>query len=418
MLGGKPLRAKGSWPGWPEADENTEAALGRVVRSARWTVSCPGQGQVSAERLFAREFASYLGVPHCVSVDHGSAALVVALEALDIGPGDEVVVPVQTWVATATAVLRVGALPVLADVDPRSGCLTPASVSAVLSDQTRAIIVVHLACTVADLDGLTALAAEAGIELIEDCAQAHGARWRGRAVGSWGTVGAFSFQGGKVLTGGEGGAVTTSDSDICRRAQQLRADSRVYRDGIPVAGEMEIIEAGEIMGTNYCMSEFHAALLSEQLSRLDDQHARRERQVGLLEKQLSALGWASTIPVPEQVSRRSIYEFGIGYEPSAFGDKPAARVAEAISAELGFTVFAPDDPLDRNLLFRPHTNRRFARAWTQRARARSLGRPFPGAESYGRTTLLFHHSALLGPPSDADDIVAALSKVSDAHGEL
>jgi dTDP-4-amino-4,6-dideoxygalactose transaminase len=418
LLGGTPVRTERPWPGWPQYDAATEAELLAALRSRRWAISWPSDGKRSRERRFAEAFARYNDVPYCVSVDHGSSALVVALEALDIGPGDEVIVPVMTWVAPVTAVLRVGATPVLVDVDPETGCITPETIRTGLSAQTKAVITVHLACTVADLDGITALTGEAGVALIEDCAQAHGAQWRGRSVGTFGAVGCFSFQAGKVLAAGEGGAVITSDERLYLRAQQLRADSRRYPDHEVVPGETELVEVGEVMGSNYCLSELAAAVLLDQLPRLDGQHEHRERVAKELERGLSALGDFGPTPVPEQADRRSIYEYGLRFRPGTFGSAPVERVAEAISAELGMPWWPPDLPLHRSVMLRPETKRRFAKVWAGAGRDRALGRGYPGSERYRETTLMFHHMALLGDPTDAEDMVRALAKVRSQHAEL
>ncbi|MDX6720992.1 MAG: L-glutamine:scyllo-inosose aminotransferase, partial [Solirubrobacteraceae bacterium] len=193
-----------AWPAWPQFDAATERALVGALRAGRWSVSAPSAGSPSLERRFATAFAAYNASPYAVSVDHGSSALVVALEALGVGPGDEVLVPAMTWVASASSVLRCGALPVLLDVDPRSGCIDAATVAAEASARTAAVIVVHLACTSAGVEELLAVTDRLGIALVEDCAQCHGARWNGRSLGTFGAVGAFSFQARKVLTAGEG----------------------------------------------------------------------------------------------------------------------------------------------------------------------------------------------------------------------
>ena len=399
--GGTPVRERTRpWPKWPQYDDATERELIAALRSHRWAVSWPTDGTRSRERRFAEEFAAYNDVPYCVSVDHGSSALVVALEALDIGPGDEVIVPVMTWVAPITSVLRVGALPVVVDVDPETGCATPDAIRAVVSERTKAAVVVHLACTVADLDGILDVVKDTGISLIEDCAQAHGARWRGRNVGTYGRLGTFSFQVGKVLAGGEGGAVITSDADLYRRAQLLRADSRRYLDTDVVADQMELMEDGEVMGGNYCLSELTAAVLSDQLQRLDAQHAHREKRAGELERGLAEIGDFGPIPLPEPADRRSVYEYGIRFKPGTFGAAPVERVADAVSAELGMALWPPDLPLHRSVMLQPHTKRRFAAAWTEAGKERALGRDYSGADGYRDTTLIFHHQALLGEPSD------------------
>lgn len=417
LRGGAPVRDR-PWPDWPFSDAGTEQAVVDCLRSGRWAVSWRSDGTSSLERRFADAWARYNDVPYGVSVDHGSSALILALEALDIGPGDEVVVPTTTWVAPATAVLRVGALPVLADVDGATGCLTPQTLRAALSDRTRAVIVVHLNCTVADIDGLLAVAAAAGVEVIEDCAQAHGAEWRGRPVGGFGAVGAFSFQNGKVLTAGEGGAAVTSDQNRYVRMQQLRADSRRYPDEPVVAGDEELVKEGTAMGANYCMPELSAAVLLDRLPHLNEEHDLRERTAKELEAALDDLGTFSPIPLPAAATKRSIFRYGIRFEPGTFGGAPIGQVAEALTAELGLAVFAPDAPLHRSLLFRPETKRRFAAVWTESGRRRSMDRDFAGAERFGESTLLFHHAALLGGPGDAADIAAALEKVRGSAGQL
>jgi dTDP-4-amino-4,6-dideoxygalactose transaminase len=418
ILGGPRVREGRPWPAWPQYDEDTERELLAALRSRRWAISWPTDGTPARERRFAEAFAAYNDVPYCVSVDHGSSALVVALEALDIGPGDEVIVPVMTWVAPVSAALRVGALPVLVDVDPETGCMTADAIREATSDRTKAAIVVHLACTVADVDAVVAATRESGIALIEDCAQAHGARWRGRNVGTYGALGAFSFQVGKVLAAGEGGAVITSDERLFRRAQMLRADSRRYPAAEVPAGGMELVEDGEVMGGNYCMSELSAGVLLDQLPRLDAQHDRREEVARALEEGMASLGDFAPIPQPPHADRRSVYEYGIRVRPGTFGSTPIGRVAEALTAEVGLSIWPPDLPLHRSVMLRPQTKRRFAAAWSDEGARRALDRPYPGAEHYADSTLLFHHSALLGEPSDAEDLVRGLEKVRGQHDRL
>ena len=241
VAGGTPVGSQLSWPEWPAFDAQTEANLIAALRSRRWAVSWASAGEPSRERRFAEAFAAYNGIPYCVSVDHGSSALVIALEALGVGPGDEVIVPAMTWVAPITAVLRVGALPVIVDVDPRSGCITPDAIEAALEiPGVKAAIAVHLACTIADITTIREITGRHGVALIEDCAQAHGARLGADCVGTFGDIGAFSFQAGKVLTGGEGGAVITADPELHARLVELRADSRRYTRTPALAGEEEL----------------------------------------------------------------------------------------------------------------------------------------------------------------------------------
>lgn len=409
--GGVPVRGSVAWPSWPHCDEMTEAALLLALRSGRLTVSWPSQGSEALERRFARAFAEYHGPDAlAVAVDHGSSALVVALEALDIGPGDEVIVPAATWVATASAVLRVGALPVLADVDAQTGCLSPAAVKNLLSERTRAVIVVHLACTVADLPVLVEVTDAAGIDLIEDCAQSHGARWGDRLVGTFGRVGCFSFQQGKALSGGEGGAVVVREESLFERLQALRADSRTYVPRPPAPGTIEIDIGSGLTGANYCMSDLHAALLLDQLPRLEAQRLHREKRATELVEAISHLNVVSEVPVPDGW-KRSIYEYGLQFDLDRLGLPDTRSVAAALSAELGLAVYPPDALLNDSPLLRPRSKRRFSAWWSEEHSRRAFDRAFPGAEAYGRTTVLMHHAALLGTSQDVADLAAAVEKV-------
>jgi dTDP-4-amino-4,6-dideoxygalactose transaminase len=418
IAGGQPVAEGLSWPAWPSYDAGTETALVAALRSRRWAVSWASAGEPSRERQFAEAFAAYNGTAHCVSVDHGSSALVVALEALGVGPGDEVVVPAVTWVAPITAVLRVGALPVIVDVDPASGCIDVERVRDELgSPRVKAVVAVHLACTVADVSALRQLADDRGIGFIEDCAQAHGAEVTGQRVGTFGDIGAFSFQAGKVLAAGEGGAVITSRPELNARMLELRADSRRYVSAPALAGEEELEVSGLVMGANYCMSEWSAAVLLDRLGHLDEDHRRREEAAAAIEAGLAELPGAGTLARPSTLTKRSVYEyaiqFGVG---SPLRDLDKAQVAAALSAELGFPVWQADQPLPRSVYFRPASKARFA--WSEDADSRSRGRDYPGAEQYHRSTVLFHHRSLLGGPEHAAAIVAAVDKLYRNAGDL
>jgi dTDP-4-amino-4,6-dideoxygalactose transaminase len=167
------------WPRWPRAARSTEKAVAQVLRSERWTISGPYADELPFERQFAEAFACLHRVPYCVPTANGSAVLVIALEALGIGPGREVLVPGITWVACGSAVARVGATPVLVDVDPKTLCMSMGAARQAITRATAAIMLVHLYCTIADLEAFTELAAAMGLPLIADCSHAHGAFWRG-----------------------------------------------------------------------------------------------------------------------------------------------------------------------------------------------------------------------------------------------
>src|SRR3990172_2473515 len=200
--GGPKVRTR-PFPPWPALGDEDVSAVADVLRSGALTQLSGG-----AVAAFEEAFAAWNGVPHCVATSSGTTAIHTALAALDIGPGDEVIVPAHTFIASATPVLHQRAVPVFADVDPGTYCLSPENLAERVTSRTKAIVAVHLNGHPADLEALLALAEPRGIALIEDCAQAHGALFNGRKVGTIGRVGCFSFWEDKIMTtGGEGGAV-------------------------------------------------------------------------------------------------------------------------------------------------------------------------------------------------------------------
>jgi perosamine synthetase len=248
----------------PDISAREEELVASAVRSS-W-ISSTGE---FVDR-FEREFADRCGVPHALSVCNGTAALHLALLGLGIGPGDEVIVPSQSYVATANSVLYTGATPVFADVDRATWTLDPAPVADVVSERTRAVIAVHLYGQPADTDALREVTRDRGVWIVEDAAEAHFATLRGRPVGSLGDVATFSFYGNKILTCGEGGAVCCSDPDLAARMRLLRGQGmdpqrRFY---FPV------------VGYNYRLTNVACAMLCAQLERYPEILAERERIYG------------------------------------------------------------------------------------------------------------------------------------------
>ncbi len=256
---------------WPAYAPEEIEAVSRVLASGRvsyWT------GQEC--RQFEREFAAWCGTPYAVALANGTLALDAALRALGIGAGDEVVVTPRSFMASASCVVNAGARPVFADVDLDSGNLTADTVLAVLTPATKAVICVHLAGWPCEMDGLLALCRERGLKLIEDCAQAHGARHRGRHVGSMGDIGAWSFCQDKIITtGGEGGLVTTHDAALWQTMWSLKDHGKswaaVYERQHPPGYRW----LHESFGTNWRMLEMQAAIGRLQLQRLVAWTARR-----------------------------------------------------------------------------------------------------------------------------------------------
>lgn len=417
LFGGTPVWS-GGWPAWPVAAPSTLRHLQDVLDSGRWAVSGAWTGRESWNRRFCRRFAAHVGTGFCLGVDHGSSALLAAFLALDLGPGDEVIVPGLTWVACASAVLRVGATPVAVDICPDTLCLDPAAVEAAITPRSRCILVVHLYSCMADVEAIGAIAARHGIPMVEDCAQAHGAEWRGRRAGSFGRIAAFSMQQGKVLTSGEGGAVLTDDPALADRLERLRCDGRRLLRFPPRPGLPDLEEVPGLQGMNLCLSEFQAALLCDGLDRLDAQTDTRAARGADLDRALGRHPLLDPVRPHAANTRRAYYHHAIRVTPEVIEQVPAARICEALSAELGTWVHGPYVPLTRHPLLAPLSLRAMPGAMPTGCRALAV------AEDQAARTILLHHPVLLSGEREMGAIADAFDKVlrhldelrSDGHG--
>lgn len=256
---------------WPSFSVEEANAVRDVLLSNRvnyWT------GQ--AGREFEREFAAWCGADHAIALANGTLALDLALKALGIGPGDEVVVTPRTFIASVSCVVNAGAVPVFADVEPDSGNISVKTISKVLTPKTKGIICVHLAGWPCDMDPIMELAKEHGLLVIEDCAQAHGARYKGRSVGSIGHVGAWSFCQDKIMTtGGEGGMVTTNDRTLWSRMWSFKDHGKSWDAIYERQHPQGFRWVHESFGTNWRMLEMQAVIGRIQLGRMTDWHSAR-----------------------------------------------------------------------------------------------------------------------------------------------
>jgi len=416
-LGGQRVRER-PWPKWPRADANTEQNLLDVLRSGRWAISGMFNGEKLYERRFADAFATYHNIPYCVPATNGSSALTMALEAVGVQYGDEVLVPGMTWVACASSVVRVGAIPILVDVEPDTLCMSIDAARRAIAPRTRAIMLVHLYCAVADLDAFVALSEETGIPLIEDCSQAHGAMWRNRRVGTFGLTGVFSMQDTKVLTCGEGGAVITKDPQIYDLLQQLRADGRRYPVTPVSFGQPELEEVGAILGRNMCLSEFHAAVLLDRLQHLDEENRLREQNANYLRSLLNQIGGVQTLRQAPQVDALTYYQFCVRLDLNAFGRLDIETIRRALVAELGVFVEQVDSPLNSNVLYNPLRSPRINKHDNMAARLDPGNFDLPVATRARYECLTMPHKVLLGDKRDVEDIALAFSKVKQHCEEL
>ncbi|WP_201551182.1 DegT/DnrJ/EryC1/StrS family aminotransferase [Psychrobacter sp. DD43] len=256
---------------WPSFTQEEADAVSQVLLSNKvnyWT------GQEC--RQFETEFAKWADSKYAIAMGNGTLALDVALQALDIGAGDEVIVTPRTFIASISSVVNAGATPVFADVDEATGNITPESIAAVLTAKTKAIVCVHLAGWPCDMDGIMALAEQHNLYVIEDCAQAHGARYKGRSVGSIGHIGAWSFCQDKVMTtGGEGGMVTTNDEQLWRKMWAYKDHGKSYAAVYETEHPPGYRWLHESFGTNWRMTEMQAVLGRIQLTRMSEWTAKR-----------------------------------------------------------------------------------------------------------------------------------------------
>jgi L-glutamine:2-deoxy-scyllo-inosose/3-amino-2,3-dideoxy-scyllo-inosose aminotransferase len=345
LRGGRPIFT-GQWPKWPILDEREVERVVKVVRSGVWAWNGP------QEQEFRKNFAAFLGSKHGLCVTNGTHALQLALEALDIGYGDEVIVPCMTWQATAACAIDVNAIPVLVDIEPDTLCIDPAAVRKAITPRTKAIIPVHLFSCVANMDEILAIGKEHKIHVIEDCSHQHGSEWRGKKVGSMGIIGAFSLQGSKVLNSGEGGFISTSDDRLWHRLDSLRNCGR-HTWGGPEDNAEEYPQSG-----NFRFTEMQAALLNGQLSRLEAQTALRDQNAQYLNRVLAEVPGLKPMRRREQITRQQYYGYAFRYNAQAFGGLPIQRFREAMHAELGLTFGGIYEPLNKCSLYRPNTKRR------------------------------------------------------------
>lgn len=328
-IDGGPRVRREPFPPWPVFAPDEIDAATQVLASGRvnyWT------GDECA--AFEREFAAAVGVKHAIALANGTVALELALRSIGIGPGDEVIVPSRTFIATASCAVAVGATPVVADIDPDSGNLTARTIADVISERSRAIIPVHVAGWPCDMAPIMDLAARHGLHVVEDCAQSHGAIYHGRPTGSLGRCAAFSFCQDKIMTtAGEGGMLVTDDEALWRRAWEYKDHGKSWDAVHNRQHPPGFRWLHESFGTNWRMTEVQAAIGRRQLVKLHDWSEQRRHNAELLIAGLKDLP-GLRIPQPEAGIRHAYYKFYAYLEPTRLktGWTPA-RVIEAINAE-------------------------------------------------------------------------------------
>ncbi|WP_155375129.1 DegT/DnrJ/EryC1/StrS family aminotransferase [Catellatospora vulcania] len=282
-----------AFPAWPQYDDTEREGLIRALEQGQWWRI--GGNEVN---LFEEEFAQYHGAPYALAVTNGTHALELALEVLGVTRGSEVIVPAFTFISSSQAAQRLGAVAVPVDVEPDSYNIDVAAAAAAITDRTSAIMPVHIAGLVADMDALAKLSADSGVPIVQDAAHAHGAQWQGKRIGELGSVAALSFQNGKLMTAGEGGAVLFPD------AESYELGFLKHSCGRPKTDRKYFHRTS---GSNFRLNEFSASVLRAQLKRLDGQIDTREQRWPLLAGLLAAVPGVVPQRIDERTTRNPHY---------------------------------------------------------------------------------------------------------------
>jgi len=395
IQGGEPTK-KSVWPEWPQYDQAEKQALMDVLESRVWWRT-PGTRTLQ----FEQDFAAYHQAKHGVAVTNGTAAIEVALAALEIGPGDEVIVPDFTFVATASAVLFTGAMPVMVDVDPETYCIDPDLVKGAITPHTKAVIAVHMGGHPADLDALKEICYQNKLFLVEDSAHAHGSEWKGHKIGSIGDIGTFSFQSSKLMTAGEGGMIITNSEELERRIRSIHDCGRL-------PGEW--FYSHFMYGSNYRLSEWQGAVLSQQLKRLDAQAAIRTRNTNYLDEMLPTIEGLTPQKEDPRCTRNGHYAYIFHYSPHSFSGLPIAKFIEALNKE-GIPTQASYPPIHELAMFQNGAFRSRLSGDQRNQEFPFLKSRYPATAKGAWETVWLPNPVLLGTGKDMELIVEAIQKI-------
>src|SRR6202790_2099561 len=390
------------------ASKEEADALQDVLTSSKWGGQ-PFPGKHA--EAFAKKFAEAHTAKYAQCVNTGTVAIQAALKAIGIRPGDEVIAPAYTWEGTVGPVLLVNALPVFVDIDPETYCLDAKLIEQAITPKTKAILPVHLGMRFADMDEILRIAAKHDLKVIEDCAHAHGGKWKGKGAGSMGDLGAFSFQSSKLITSGEGGAVITNNLEYMERVQSYINAGRA---------SMTDKYRHRIVGFNYRLGEFQAAVLGPQLDRLPAQAAIRERNMKHFEARLQNTPEIGLLKPDPRITGPAPYGYVMKYFSEKAKDIPRAAFVAALQLE--------GIPCD-GLFYEPVYKSSLFPVDAADFPALSWGRPKPldlrnmykcpaSERAAYHEAVWFSHHLFLGGKENVDSIVDAIKKVLENIEEL
>jgi len=407
LLGGTPVH-KGGWPPWPEWREAWEPSILRVLRSGQWYRGSGGE-QVPQ---FEAAYAKLLGAKRCLATASGTTALIVAMHVLDVDAGDEVIVSPFTFIASYNAILFLKALPVLADTDPATLTIDPASIEGRITERTRAVMPVHIYGMPCDMDPILAVARARKLAVVEDACQAWLAEYKGRTCGTIGDLGCFSFQNSKHLPSGEGGAVTGDRDDLLDRASSFHDCGRPY-------GGFKGPRPNFTRGGNFRMQHFQAAMLLQQIDKLREDTVRRGRNAERLTASLK--GIPGIVPARLPADSRAVWHlYPFRYEADRFQGLPREKFIKAMQAEgipcwTGYQEQYFDGLLDEAI-----ASRGFKRLFSEKRlkEYRDSFNDLKGNREVCATTVAITQSMLLAEPAAVDHIGEAIRKIQAYGAEL
>ncbi|MFX0179203.1 MAG: DegT/DnrJ/EryC1/StrS family aminotransferase [Candidatus Hodarchaeota archaeon] len=302
--------SKKNFPKWPIYDEEDINALLNVIKSRNWWCGFPGAHEGENVWLFQEEFAKFQEAEYCVAVSNGTVAIESALISLNVGLGDEVIVSDYTFVASASAIIAANAVPIFCDIHPKTFVMNVNEIEKLITERTKAIIPVHLGGNAVEMDKLMKIASNYNLVVVEDCAHAHGSRYKGKRLGNWGDAGTFSFQASKVLTSGEGGAIICNSGELADKIYSFTDCGR--KKGTHAYKHFSY-------GTNYRMTEYQASILRTQLKKFPKQHALRNKNAKYLLEKLNEIDGINVIEPTPGTSEMGWYVFPFVFDPDKFG---------------------------------------------------------------------------------------------------
>jgi dTDP-4-amino-4,6-dideoxygalactose transaminase len=406
LLGGAPVKTD-AFPGWPVWDGTDDIAVTEVLRSGHW-----GRGGSTKVLKFEQMFAELMGAKACLATSSGTSALLVSLNALGIGPGDEVIVPPYTFVACVNVILMCHALPVFVDTNTETFQLDASKLEGAITERTKAILPVHLGGGTFDVDAVQAVARKHDLAIVEDSCQSHLAEWRGKRTGSFGSAGCFSFQASKNLNSGEGGAILAPSQEFIEKCYTFHNNGRYRKQ----AG-YDFSYANR--GLNLRLTEFQGGLLATQLARLETQSNKRLQNAQYLTDLLRETPGLTPAKMHDGCTRNAYHLYMMRYDAQQFDGLPRNKFLKALEAE-GIPASGGYYPLNKEpFLKNAFMSRGFQAVYSKERLGRwEKANDTPVNDKLCAEAVWFTQNMLIGPRRDMDQIVEAVRKIRQHSAEL